>query len=263
MNRDKVKIFPWNPKSNGARELSSELGVKRLKNEGSIFKGTRDHTIINWGSSEIPFSVQGSARIVNRPEKVSRVSNKLLFFQDQSSKGSARIPEFTPSREKAISWVREGKRVLARTKLRASGGKGIVFIEDDLSNWINAELYVVYKPKKSEFRIHIILGDVVTVQKKVLRKVDDVGNNIDPKTIDFRIRNVANGFIFQRQNIEVPNDIVEQAQKAIEASGLDFGAVDVIWNEKEGSAYVLEINCAPGLEGTTIQEYAEAFRNNL
>ena len=41
--------------------------------------------------------------------------------------------------------------------------------------------------------------------------------------------------------------------------GLDFGAVDVIWNEHESKAYVLEINTAPGLEGSTVEDYKEFF----
>jgi D-alanine-D-alanine ligase-like ATP-grasp enzyme len=41
---------------------------------------------------------------------------------------------------------------------------------------------------------------------------------------------------------------------------LDFGAVDVIWNEKEDKYYVLEVNTACGLEGTTLDKYVEQFR---
>jgi glutathione synthase/RimK-type ligase-like ATP-grasp enzyme len=47
------------------------------------------------------------------------------------------------------------------------------------------------------------------------------------------------------------------------ASGLDFGAVDVIWNERQQRAYVLEINSAPGLEGTTIDDYVRYFGRQI
>ncbi|MNY63636.1 hypothetical protein D3C86_2006230 [compost metagenome] len=47
---------------------------------------------------------------------------------------------------------------------------------------------------------------------------------------------------------------------AVNAIGLTFGAVDVIWNEYRHQAYVLEVNTAPGLTGTTLEKYAEAFR---
>src|SRR5690606_32924060 len=78
--------------------------------------------------------------------------------------------------------------------------------------------------------------------------------------VNFMIRNHRNGFIFQRNEITIPADVEVQATKAFEASGLDFGAVDVIWNEHEGRAYVLEINSAPGLEGTTLDNYVAAFK---
>jgi len=49
------------------------------------------------------------------------------------------------------------------------------------------------------------------------------------------------------------------ALAAVSALGLDFGAVDIIYNEHENQYYVLEVNTAPGLEGTTVEKYAEAF----
>ena len=49
------------------------------------------------------------------------------------------------------------------------------------------------------------------------------------------------------------------AVNAVKALGLDFGAVDIIYNEKENQYYVLEVNTAPGLEGTTLIKYAERF----
>jgi D-alanine-D-alanine ligase-like ATP-grasp enzyme len=42
---------------------------------------------------------------------------------------------------------------------------------------------------------------------------------------------------------------------------LDFGAIDIIYNESRDQAYVLEVNTAPGLTGQTIQSYADAFRH--
>ena len=51
----------------------------------------------------------------------------------------------------------------------------------------------------------------------------------------------------------------EKRNAAIKALGLDFGAVDIIYNEAEDQHYVLEVNTAPGLEGTTLQKYTEAI----
>lgn len=82
--------------------------------------------------------------------------------------------------------------------------------------------------------------------------------------MDYQVRNHANGWIYARDAIDEPNAMVlEQAKLAITALGLDFGAVDIIWNQHRQMAYVLEVNTAPGLEGTTLIKYADAISTLL
>lgn len=50
----------------------------------------------------------------------------------------------------------------------------------------------------------------------------------------------------------------ELAHKAVEALGLDFGAVDIA-ERADGSLFVLECNRAPGIESGTITVYADAI----
>ena len=40
--------------------------------------------------------------------------------------------------------------------------------------------------------------------------------------------------------------------------GLDFGAVDIIYNNRDDVCYLLEVNTAPGLQGTTLEKYKDA-----
>ena len=61
----------------------------------------------------------------------------------------------------------------------------------------------------------------------------------------------------------LPNDVIHQATMAVGCLQLDFGAVDVIWNEAQKRAYVLEVNTAPGIEGTTLMRYASAFSSAI
>jgi D-alanine-D-alanine ligase-like ATP-grasp enzyme len=58
----------------------------------------------------------------------------------------------------------------------------------------------------------------------------------------------------------MPGDVLVQAVRAMAGSGLEFGACDLIWNQKREKAYILEINCAPGLEGTTVEIYRDAIK---
>ena len=92
---------------------------------------------------------------------------------------------------------------------------------------------------------------VISQQRKARRR----GEDADP-----RIRNLANGYVFVRDGVNPPADVLEQAKAAVRAAHLTFGAVDIVWNEHYRQAYVLEINTAPGLEGQTIEDYANAFR---
>lgn len=57
-------------------------------------------------------------------------------------------------------------------------------------------------------------------------------------------------------------DHVRKAGKqAVNALGLDFGAVDILANDTE--CWVLEVNTAPGLGGTMPKVYAEAFKKYM
>jgi glutathione synthase/RimK-type ligase-like ATP-grasp enzyme len=51
------------------------------------------------------------------------------------------------------------------------------------------------------------------------------------------------------------------AKKAMKATGLDFGAVDVLANDTE--CWVTEVNAAPGIGGSMPRVYADAFRTWL
>lgn len=257
-----IRIYPYHEGSMSARDLCKELGVKRIKHNNSTFPGGEKYTILNWGAGELKVPTNGS-RILNNPKIVNTCANKLSFFKAmKKAKNGPRIPPWTTDIKEAVSWIGKGITVVARTVLTGHSGKGIVF-NDDIDKFVKAPLYVQYIKKMEEYRIHFAFNEVIDCQKKVLRKEDEEGKPIDPKTVDWRIRNHSNGFIFIREGIRPHEDVILQAEKAYKSSGLDFGAVDVIFNNHESKAYVLEINTAPGLEGQTIESYANAFRKHL
>jgi glutathione synthase/RimK-type ligase-like ATP-grasp enzyme len=254
-----VNIFAHNPNSEGARALSEALNVRRIRHEGSTYRGAPGKIVINWGSSKLPDEIARST-IINPPAAVASVSDKLAFFRTCERAGAPRIPEFTTSREAVQAWLEAGAKVVVRTILNGHSGNGIQILEGAGVDIPNAPLYTKYVPKKEEWRIHVMRTPnelFVMDQQRKIRDPDYVG------VPDWNVRSHANGFIFAR-NVAAPNaDVLNQAIKALEVSGLDFGAVDVIWNQQNGAAYVLEINTAPGLEGTTITSYRDAFRKRL
>lgn len=249
-----MNIFPYNPGSQSAKELSAALGVKRIKKEGSKFKGAKHKLVINWGNSQLPAEI-AKCTVLNSPAAVSVASNKLSFFKAMADQG-VRVPRFTEALLEVYQLLQEGKTVVARTILNGHSGAGIVLIEED-EDIVKAPLYVEYVPKKQEYRIHVMRGEVVDVQRKARNK------EIPDEQVNWKIRNHHNGFIFARGEDavgDVPADVLEQAKRAVEACGLDFGAVDVIFNDKRQEAYVLEVNTAPGITGATLEGYVQRFR---
>lgn len=117
--------------------------------------------------------------------------------------------------------------------------------EDDL---VQAPLYTKYVKKTSEYRVHVFGEDVVQVDRKARSR------SVPDEQVNWRVRNHSNGFIYER-NVDCPDDVKTQAILAVQMCGLDFGAVDVIYNNHHGLAYVLEVNTAPGLEGVTLENY--------
>jgi glutathione synthase/RimK-type ligase-like ATP-grasp enzyme len=117
-------------------------------------------------------------------------------------------------------------------------------------------LYVQYKKKRDEYRVHMFRGGVIDVtQKRAVNQEDRT------ETFNRQIRNHGNGWVFCREDVDPPDAVWGQAYSAVRALGLEFGAVDVIWNDHYQTAYVLEVNTAPGLEGTTLERYVEAIRS--
>ena len=244
-------VYPYKPGSNSARELARELGVRRISHRNSRFRGRPEKTVLNWGASRVPEEV-AKCTIINTPEAVHRASDKLQFFQN----ADCRKPEWTTNWADANAWVIEGKTVVARTVLNGHSGEGIILC--DLNDVVpQAPLYTEYVPKKNEYRVHVFRGAVIDVQRKARRR------DVPDEQVNWKIRNNDNGFVFARNGDalgDVPQDVLTQAIQAVGSLGLDFGAADVIYNDARSQAFVLEVNTAPGLVGTTLENYTGAFR---
>lgn len=248
-------IYPYKIGSSSAIALVTTLGnnlnrtVRRVRQDSRTFIHKPTRLVVNWGNSHAPAWRNPASKWLNKPEAVAVAGNKLLSFQ--ALQGNVNIPEWTTDIEVANDWIANGFTVLARHSLTSHSGNGItVHDQPDLGR---APLYVQYKKKKKEFRVHVFGGIVIDVQEKRKEK----GVERDERTS--KIRNRANGWVFCRDGIDEPVQLREQAIAAVNCLNLDFGAVDVIWNERENKCYTLEVNTAPGLEGTTLENYTKAI----
>lgn len=167
------------------------------------------------------------------------------------SNNDVNCPEFTRDRSVAAGWIASGDSVMCRTLLRASEGRGIVVAETE-DQLVHAPLYTRYVKKKQEFRVHVLNGEVIDVQQKRKRK----GFEGDRDT---KVRNLANGYVFCRDSIREPDGLRELARQACASLSYSLGAVDIAFNERNNRLVVLEVNANPGMQGTTLEKYADAI----
>ncbi len=238
-----IKIYPYKQGSRSARALADALGGRVLRLQGSAYRRRPQDTIINWGSSATNDFTTG----LNTWQAVSRAGNKLRSFQSMQEAG-VQIPQFWTQMEDIPD---DAFPIVCRTILNGHSGAGIV-IANTRGELVPAPLYVKYMKKRDEYRIHVGRNGIIAIQRKA------IPNGTVP--VDTRIRNHHNGYIFVRGDVNPPEQVLTQASLAINALGLDFGAVDIIWNNHHQLATVLEVNTAPGLEGQTITDYANYFR---
>lgn len=251
----RVRIYSYN-QGEGSKNLSEKTGWPRLRHQGSTFRPRRGDVVVNWGSKNTPDF--GEATVLNHSEQLV-VTDKRVFFGEMPQ---GIVPDWTTDIIVASGWLTEGHTVVCRKILNGHSGEGIELvsgpvreIQDSLIYELpEAPLYVKYQKKTHEYRVHMIGQKVIDVQQK-RRKTD-----VPDEEVDWKIRNLRGGFIYAREGVTAPEEVLAVASRAHESSGLDFGAYDVIFHEPTRKALVLEVNSAPGLSGTTIDRYAEGLQ---
>ena len=255
-------LYPYKTGSQGAKDLATAVDIKQIKKEGSKFKGASHKLVINWGNSKSTDEVD-KCMVINKPECVAICSDKLAFFNfiqrtnDSITKidDYVEIPLYSTKKTWALDMCESGTKIVCRTVLNGHSGEGI-HIADTPNDVVDAPLYVEYRLKKTEYRVHIMHDKVVDVQRKAR------DHNIPDDQVNWQVRNHKYGFVFVRdENPDtIPKNVLTQALNAVKMVGLDFGAVDIIYNSKHRNATVLEINTAPGLSGTTLEGYKSRFK---
>lgn len=267
----RIYIQPYNVGSRSANALREALSahyqreIFLIRPEKMFATIAPDRALINWGSGAHP-RFPGYRSILNTSTEVSNAGNKLSSFRAFQAAGVT-TPEWTTDAMVVESWLARGETVFARHTLRGHSGQGIQIngheehlTEEEEEQFYNAHLFVKYKKKKHEFRVHVFNDRIIDIQQKKRR------HDLPPDHVGHRakIRNLATGWVFCREDLDLDSDgqrarMYGLAINAINALGLLFGAVDIIYNQREDQFYVLEVNTAPGLEGTTLQSYKDAI----
>lgn len=239
----RVVLIPYKMGSASCRNLAEELRkhvpTLRIRPERYALRQKQHDFVIGWGSLN------------------SIASNKLKFFNAASKVEGLNIPEYTTDPAIAGQWHQEGIDVVGRRLLSSHSGNGIIMITKESERVEPCPLYVKYIKKTLEYRVHVFANQVIDIVQKKRRAASE--------NVNSQIRNHANGWVFCREDIKInnKNDLSNQALLACNAAGLDFGAVDIVYNAKQKKYYVLEVNTAPGLEGQTITNYSNAILNYI
>jgi glutathione synthase/RimK-type ligase-like ATP-grasp enzyme len=163
-----------------------------------------------------------------------------LLYGDQKGKieqyhffANEHLPalEFTESIAQAKEWAKKTP-IVCRKLTHASEGKGIVIAETPEAV-VPAPVYTKYRKK-----------------------------NYDGEA-DAKIRNTANGYVFCSDGVVEPDGLRALALKASTVTKSDFKGVDIGYNEKLDELFVIEVNSAPGIEGTNVDRYIEVITKHV
>lgn len=243
-------IRPYKRFSAGARALSEEMHVP-IRLRDMPLRGC----IINWGNSGIIPNQRGSV-VINRPETVAVASNKLALLQACPEFG---VP-FTTDREEALLRLSSGAwgGVCARRILNGHSGNGLS-IHTDPDNVPHCRLYTSLIRGFREWRVFFVGTNITTIYRKCRRDGDEPQDDNER-----RIRSTAHGWVFVDKPVDqvrgaLLSQISDACREVSRATGLDFGAVDIIQDECSGKLFTLEVNTAPGLFGRTTRRMAKSL----
>jgi glutathione synthase/RimK-type ligase-like ATP-grasp enzyme len=241
--------------SEGRRALSTGLGVRQIRRnpENSSYVPEETDILVNWGQTGETYDYKPTW--INDPRAV-RVATSKVGTYDVLRENEVPTCMYTTAAETAYRWIEQGAKVLHRALDRGSQGRGITRVENSWDTTYVGGFYVQQfgDDDNVEYRVHVMDGEVIDTAQKRRRS----RNNGYEGRFDSTIRSANNGWVFCREGVECAAGVNEAAIKAVEALGLDFGAVDIATNTA-GGICVYEVNTAPGLEGTTLERYVDGL----
>lgn len=236
-----------------ALELARAMGLQRW---GIRTPNFRPDVLIRWGSRRI---MPPAERVVNASAAIAISSDKLAALSRMRAAGVHTVPFYT-SWDEALA-NSEGKVILGRTRTGMQGRGIVVFDPHRLHGGRyyscpirRHEFYSVYQEPTREVRVHVVGDEVIRIQGKF----KDFPELADENPF---VRNHATGYRFRAPRQDLNTNRKEQAIAAVQACGLDFGAVDMLLFGADRDSMILEVNSAPACSPMTLGLYAEAIRN--
>lgn len=237
-HHDNVFLIYANASAPTGRNLARYLGVEHGKRCGEHY----DY-LIRWGSSR-GVSYIPDVETINLKRAVNRNTDKLQSLREMRDAG-VNVPEFSRNYEDL------DYPMLGRSMNHSQGSDINLILQERDARLTDNDFYVQYIPTELEYRVHVMDGRVFKVHEKRLRSEADNHPYI---------RNYGTGWVFVNPREEPPEERL--ATTAVDALGLDFGAVDIIRAE-DGTEYALEVNTAPSLDEANLERYGQAIADRV
>lgn len=255
-------IFPYGDKSRSAKKLAfglSEAGYNSAIATGETnYRPRSTDVIVGWGSGEWPnwkrSAIASGAIWLNQSDVVQRSVYKDRTFSHLRAH-RVPIPEISYSYEQGLAWIREGHIVIARNNLEGRDGQGITIAQRAADLPTNC-LYSKYFPVQEEYRVHVFQG--VPFWCQIRHPIEDTDNKYYTTRPNKFVRTSSHGWTLYVSNRDCPNVCKQVAVRAIQAVGLDFGAVDIGYGV-DGDVCVYETNTSPELSDRTCGAYVEVL----
>ena len=266
-----VKVLSYDRTSLSAKAIARFQRGKNRIFPNKNYRPKSDHLVVNWGFrgniSAFDYEALGDS-FLNKPRNIALASDKIRCLETLS-RNDVKTLGFTTNRDEAEQFLREnGGKVYCRTLISSHSGKGIVIAEEP-EEIVDARLYTYEFVNDIEFRVHIFKGEITDIQQK-RRMSRERRERMGIDGVVDGVRNLKNGYSFTRGNLTLRNgdgefieDLFRVPLDAVEALGLDFAAVDLLYNSETDEAIVCEVNTAPGMKvGTTTHfRYIESIQN--
>ena len=272
---------------NGGRDKPRNLGANDI--------------VIGWGVKNKADINLLAGTVLNHPNAIRKNRNKFKALEIMKANRdlASNIAVFCKADQIKVKLRANGGMsypIIGRTNYH-QGGKGfwLCLCSNQLDAAIaeGAHYFQSYMDIKTEFRLHVFDGNIIYAVKKTenateagwvaqrKEKVLDYAQknniNVDQATMDYVlkrlygeqqlpdriVRSNHRGWKFASVSLAtLPAALKTAAIKSVSAMGLDFGAVDCCIDMKNHS-WIIEINSGPGLQGTTLEKYINAFRAKI
>ncbi|MDA3908197.1 MAG: hypothetical protein PF437_03845 [Sulfurimonas sp.] len=285
------KLYVW---YSSATNLTGKVIQELLGADGGVTKPAGNVDVLCWGTKTKKVTTFKGNKVYNHPDNIRTNRDKLVALT-KMQKAGCNVAKFTANS------VDIGKKdlafpIIARTRFHQGGaGFWTCLNKDHIDQAIKegAEYFQSYINVRTEYRLHIVNGEVVYAVKKMARDnlreafvnyykehvenyakkqnkmvdaptLDLVLNRMARKmatSIDMTTRSNTRGWKFSKV---LPNklnkELKDEALKCVKTLGLDFGAVDCCLDDNN-KAWVIECNTGPGLEGSSLKAWVTALKN--